>query len=135
MPKIIPAPILLNDIVLSIGTDDYEASVSSAAIVPNNQTVTFPGMTPNGKKHVIVTDWTLNLTLAQDFATASSLSTYLRTNKNTSKEITLRPKAGGKGYKVTAVLAPGQIGGDGGTIGTAQVSLPCEGDPAEVVAG
>ncbi|MFJ3392023.1 hypothetical protein [Leifsonia aquatica] len=136
MAEIDLSPILLNDIDLTIGANGYAGSVSSAALVPTTNIVTFKGMKP-GKTYNFPTDptWVCNLNFAQDWATANSLSTYLLEHAGeVVEDCILAPKSGGQAFKVTLVLVPGQIGGDGDTVATATVSLGVQGAPEKVAA-
>lgn len=46
MPAIALKPIILNDIDLKIGSDNYEASVAKCELVPTTPIQTWRGMTP-----------------------------------------------------------------------------------------
>lgn len=138
MANIAPVPIVLNDIVLVIGTDNYEAAVSKAELVPNTPITTWKGMTPTSVFPMPgSTEWTLNLEFAQDHATANSLSQYLQTNAGQQKSVTLKPKkpsSSGPTYTITATMLPGSIGGAVDAVAVASVSLPCIGQPVRTVA-
>lgn len=134
MPEITLAPILLSDIDLTIGTNGYAGSVSSAALVPQTNIVTWKGMKP-GKSYSFPTDptWQLNLNFAQDWETANSLSLYLMDHAGELVEdCLLAPKSGGQAFNVDLILVPGQIGGDGDTVATAQVTIGVQGAPRKV---
>jgi hypothetical protein len=136
--NIAPVPIVLNDIVLNIGTDNYEAAVSKAELVPTTPVAKWKGMAPTAVHQLVgSTEWMLNLDFAQDHATANSLSQYLLTNSGTQKEVTLKPKKGtttAPTYKITATLIPSSIGGSVDQVAVASVSLPCIGQPVRSVA-
>ena len=138
MANITPVPIVLNDIVLVIGTDNYEAAVSKAELVPNTPVTTWKGMTPTAVFPLPgSTEWVLNIEFAQDHATANSLSQYLQTNAGTQKSVTLKPKkpgTTGPTYTITATMLPGSIGGAVDAVAVASVSLPCIGQPVRTVA-
>ncbi|MDU0367674.1 hypothetical protein RWH45_10635 [Microbacterium sp. KSW4-17] len=129
-------PIVLNDIDLVIGADNYEVSVSKAELVPTMPTVTWKGMSPTAVQQLAgAATWVLNIDYAQDHATASSLSQYLLTNAGTVKTIKLKPKKGTgmATYTIDALIVPGPIGGSVDQIATGSVSLPCNGAPVRTV--
>ncbi|WP_336630772.1 MULTISPECIES: hypothetical protein [unclassified Microbacterium] len=139
MANIVPVPIVLNDIVLIIGADNYEAAVSKAEFVPTTPTVSFSGMTPGSMIQLAATtSWVMNLDFAQDHATAKSLSLYLLDNNGQNKSVTLKPKKPASGtaptYTITAMMIPTTIGGAVDTIAASSVTLPCSGQPVRTVA-
>ena len=139
MAQIALTPVILNDIDLVIGADNYEVSVSKAEIVPTTPTVTWKGMTPTAIQQLAgAATWMLNLDYAQDHATASSLSQYLLANAGTIKTIKLKPKKPATGtaptYTIDALIVPGPIGGALDQVATGSVSLPCNGQPVRSVA-
>lgn len=138
MATIAVEPIILNDIILTIGADNYEASVAKAELVPTMPLAKWKGMTPAAIKNLGGTpEWVLNLNFAQDHLTASSLSQYTMANAGTIKSVTLKPKkpaSTGPTYTVDVLIVPGKIGGDLDTVATADVSMPCNGQPIRTVA-
>lgn len=78
----------------------------------------------------------MNLNLAQDHETASSLSQYTLTNAGTVKTVVLKPKKGSTQptYTIDVLIIATKIGGDVDTVGTADASFPCEGQPVRTVA-
>ncbi len=137
MASIALTPIVLNDIDLKIGADNYEASVSKVELVPTTPTVTWRGMTPTAVQQIAGTaTWVMNVSGAQDHATASSLSQYTQTNAGAIKTVTLKPKKGTTvpTYTVDVLIVATKIGGDVDTIGTFDGSFPCNGAPVRTVA-
>lgn len=137
MPDIAPKPLLLLDITLSVGTDDYAASVNRALLTPTTATAKWKGMRAGSAVNLAgEPDWVLDLSYAQDFETVKSLSLYLLENHGQTKEFTLAPKRGGKAYKVKALCLAGPIGGDLGAQNpaTGTVQLPVDGQPVPVAA-
>lgn len=58
MAAVIPEPFVLEDALLSIEDDNYEAAVSQVVITPRTSTKTFKGLTPAAKfSRVIVDGW------------------------------------------------------------------------------
>ena len=78
MAAIAVSPFLLKDVLFSVETDSYEKHVSQVEFVPTSSTVTWKGLTPTSVfSFGTNATWTCNLTFAQDWETASSLSRYL----------------------------------------------------------
>ncbi|KAA9105007.1 hypothetical protein [Microbacterium rhizomatis] len=133
MASIVPAPIILNDCVLVIGTDNYEASVAKVQLDPKTPDVKWKGMTPSAIIPLAGTpEWALTIDYAQDWATTNALAQYLLTNAGQQKAITFKPKkptTTGPTFTITAVIQPGAIGGALDTVATASVTLQCVGQP------
>lgn len=132
-------PIVLNDVVLTVAADNYEAHVSRVEFVPSASVVKWKGLTPASVFNFsTLADWVLNLEYAQDWATASSLSQYLFDNEGTSKVVTFKPKKPATGtaptWTATVIVTPGSIGGAVDSVATASVSLGVQGKPARTVA-
>ncbi len=128
-------PIILNDVTLTVGTDDYQAHVSQVEFTPSSSTVTWKGLTPSSVHSFGTTaTWTCTLAYAQDWTTANSLSQYLFANEGESVEMTFEPKAGGPSFTATVIITPGAIGGSVDSVAVATVTLGVSGKPALVPA-
>lgn len=136
MATITPAPLYYEDVVLTLGGDDYEAAASTATLTPSVSATTFYGLTPTAQFPESSTDWSLDLTFVQDWDSASSLSRFLWTNQGTIVEnVTLKPRSGsGPSFTMDLHIVPGSIGGDTRSFATASVSLPLKGVPTLVEA-
>lgn len=138
MANIAIAPIILNDIVLQFGADNYEAHVAKARLVPTVPQALWKGMTPAAIKPLVGTPvWALELLYGQDWVTAGALSDYLMTNIGQTKTVILKPKkptTTGPTFTINVVCLPGPIGGELNTVATGDVSLPCEGQPVKTTA-
>lgn len=139
MAVITVAPIILNDVVLTVGTDNYEAHVSKVQFDPSSTVVKWKGLTPASAFNFGTTaDWTVSLEFAQDWATTNSLSKYLFDNEGTSKVVTFKPKKPATGtaptWTATVIITPGAIGGAVDSVATASVTLGVQGKPALTVA-
>ena len=135
MADVTLVPILLSDVELSLGTNDYEGSVSSVEFVPSSNVVTWKGMKP-GSNYSFPTDptWAANVGFAQDWETPNSLSRYLFEHKGETVPATFAPKAGGGHWEADLILVPGNIGGAGDAVAVSQVSLGVQGEPEWVPA-
>lgn len=139
MAKIAVQPIILSDIDFKVDADNYEAGVSRVELVPTTPTVQWKGMTPGSAKNLAGDPaWVCNVDYAQDHVTAASLSQYLQANAGQIKTVKLQPKKGATGtaptYTVDVLLLAGPIGGQGDTIATGSVSMPCNGQPTRALA-
>lgn len=137
MAQINVNPLVLKDVVLSIGTDSYENHVSQVLINPSNSQISWNGMTPSAAfTDATPATWTCQLTYVQDWETTNSLSEYLRANAGVDKVITFKPRRGsGPSFTITATIVAGPIGGTGRSYAEATVTLPVKGEPTKVPAG
>ena len=135
MPKITLNPYSLKHATMKIGADSYEAAISSVAFTPSASKTSFKGIDGGTYTDLDPAEWVCDITFAQDFRTAGSLSNYLHANEGTVVAAEFIPVVGGAGAKkITAniVLTPGAIGGAVGATVTATVQLGVQGKPAIV---
>lgn len=128
-------PIILTNVKLKIGDDNYEKHVSRVEFTPSAQTVTWKGLTPSAvySKTTRAT-WTCNLEYAQDWETVDSLSQYLHDNEGEEVSATFEPEDGGASWAATLLITPGAIGGVVDAVPTASVTLGVSGKPARTPA-
>lgn len=130
MAKIALTPTVLKNATMKVAADNYEAAISEAAFVPAvaSSSVSFKGI--DGSTYSETTTqastWTLNLTYAQDFTLATSLSNYLHAHEGEEVEAVFVPEEGSglPEFTSTITIVPGQIGGPVDTVLTSTVSLP-----------
>lgn len=135
MAQIAVAPLVLKDVTLTLGTDTYEKHVDSVAFTPSASTLTWTGLDGTTHSDVGQATWVSDLSYAQDWDTANSLSQYLLANEGDTVAATLKPRSGsGPSFTSTLTITPGAIGGGVGAYATAKVSLPCT-KPVLVPAG
>jgi hypothetical protein len=128
------SPFVMKDVTLLIAADNYEAHVSSVELAPSASTVMWKGLTPTSiYTDVTTATWVCNLSFAQDWATADSLSRYLFENEGGAVACEFVPVAGGAGFSATIVITPGSIGGPVDSVAVATVSLGVQGRPAVLV--
>jgi hypothetical protein len=138
MAVIAVAPIVLKDVKFTVGTDDYEAHVSSVKFVPTTNAVAWKGLTPTA----VFSDagspvWNCTISYAQDWLTASSLAQYLLTNAGTQKVVVFKPQGVTTGkpiFTATLVIVPGEIGGDVDAVMVSSVTMGVVGAPVRTVA-
>ncbi|QCQ16988.1 hypothetical protein [Microbacterium sp. RG1] len=132
-------PIVLNDIDLVLGTDNYEAHVSKVELVPTTPTAQWKGMTPTAIHNLTGTPtWVCNIDYAQDHETALALAQWLAANVGVPTVMKFKPKKPATGtaplYTATIVPVPGPIGGALDSVATGSVSMPVNGQPVRSVA-
>lgn len=131
MATINVAPFVLKDVLLTVGTDSYEAHVSQVELTPSSSTQTWQGLTPTSVHTDMTTaTWTCTLAFAQDWETPNSLSAYLFANEGETKSVVFRPRSGsGPSFEVEVIVTPGAIGGTVNSFATATVTLGVKGKP------
>ena len=125
-------PIIMTNVELSIGTDDYAAHVSSVTLTPTYQTVAWKGLAPGAQvNRAGKATWVLSLDFAQDWTTAKSLSRYMFAHDGEVQTFVFQPEAGADAptWTVDAQCLAGAIGGAIDTVPTSTVSLPVQGTP------
>lgn len=125
MAVIAVAPFVLRDVDLVIGTDNYEAHVSTVRFVPAATQLTWTGLAGNTVSATATATWTVTLSGAQDWDTANSLSQYLHANEGQSKSVTFKPGDLQGTFAATLTIAPAEIGGDASTFTVFTVSMGC----------
>ena len=128
-----PTPFVLKDASAKITaldgvalTDEIEfaAPLDRVRFDPNVTRQSFVGLSPSA----VFTDqsnpsWTAALRYAQDWDDDPSLARYLYDNEGHTATFEFQPKAGvGTVWTADLVLTSGPIGGDGGTMQTAEVT-------------
>jgi len=135
MANIAVAPFALTDATVKVAADNYEAAVSAIEFVPTVPTFNFTGLTPASVFNFAgAPSWVVNLSGAQDWATATSLSNYLLTNAGKTVEMQFAPIKGGKTYKANVTIVPTNIGGTVNSVPVFSVTLQVQGQPTLVTA-
>lgn len=132
-------PIILNDIDLLLGADNYEAHVAKVELVPTTPTAVWKGMTPSAIKNLVGTPvWVCNIDYAQDHETATGLALFLAANVGVPTVVKFKPKKPATGtaplYTATVIPVPGPIGGVLDSVAVGSVSMPVDGQPVRSVA-
>lgn len=130
MATIAVNPFILNDVTLTVESDNYEAHVSSVTFTPSSSVVNWKGLTPTAVfSFGTNATWTCDLEYAQDWSTANALSRYLFEHEGDEIDVTFEPVAGGPAITATLIVTPGAIGGAVDAVATATVSLGVKGKP------
>lgn len=129
MATITPSPFVLKDAIVTLGSNDYQAAVTSATLTPSSSVVTIKGLTPTAVfSSGTNSTWTLDLAFMQSFDT-TDLAIYLFNNEGDEVAFVVEPEAGGASFSGTVILTPGAIGGAVDQYGTSTVSLGIKGKP------
>lgn len=130
MPAIAVSPFQMTNCLFTVEADNYEAHVSTVEFVPTSKTAEFKGLAPTSV-HTFAgaPTWVANLTFAQDWTTANSLSRYLFENAGEEIDVTFEPVLGGPAVTATIIAQPGSIGGAVDAVATSTVSLGVVGKP------
>jgi hypothetical protein len=129
-----PNPFVLGDALLTIGTDSYQAAVSSAAITTVTSSADFNGMAPGANySFPTSTKRTLDITALQDW-TPTGLSRYLWDHAGETVNVTFEPVNGAEGFTAVVTLVEPSAGGANESVATFSVSLPIKGRPVLVPA-
>lgn len=130
MAQIAVQPLFMKDVLFSVGTDSYEKHVSSVVFTPANTAVSWKGLdTAATFTNVGTATWTVDISFAQDWETANSLSAYLFANQGQTKSVVFEPASGGTGFSADIIIVAGAIGGTVDSYAETTVSLPVQGQP------
>jgi len=133
MALIAVQPFALTNATVKVGTSNFETSVSTVEFVPTTPAFGFKGLTPAAVFNFPGSpSWVVNITAAQDWDTPGSLSNYLLASAGTSVVMDFVPKLGGKTFRATVTLQPGNIGGAVDTVPVFSVTLQVQGAPTIV---
>lgn len=129
-----PTPLVMKDVVLTLGTDDFQKHVSAVTFTPSSSQVTWQGLSPDATfTDVSTATWTCALEIAQDWDADTSLCRYLFENEGEHVAATFKPKSGsGPSFTATLIVTPGAIGGTVNAVATQSVTLGVEGRPVLV---
>lgn len=94
MAKIAVAPYISTTFSLKIGSDQYEDACSSAKLTPAFSVATWKGGTPQAVfSRPTSPTWTLDLSIAQDWDSAASLSQYCQDHGGETVPVIFVPNA------------------------------------------
>lgn len=130
MAAITPAPFSMKNCLLTVESDSYEKQVSAVEFVPTSSIINWKGLTPGAVfSDTTAATWVCNLSYAQDWATANSLSRYLHENEGEEIDVTFEPIKDGPSISATLFVTPGSIGGQVDSVAEATVTLGCKAKP------
>ena len=139
MAKLAVSPLVLKDVLLTIGTgapDDFARHVSSVVLEPSTSSVTWHGLSPDASfSDQTAPVWTCKLSFAQDWTSANSLSKYLLANSGKTMPAVFKPNASATTQVTVScslILTPGAIGGEVNKVMEATVTLGVSGVPTVV---
>lgn len=114
---------------IEILLDDYTAGVSSFALVPTTPTAQHVDIGGGVQGFAGTPAWKAQITFAQDWTTASSLSKKSIEWAGQKKTIKYTPATGVAPVSIDVIFQPAQIGGQQGQVATATLDLVCSGQP------
>lgn len=114
---------------IKIGTDNYTKGVDSFALVPTTPKATHTDIGGGVQSLVGTPTWVLQMSFAQDWASAGSLSKKSIEWAGQVKTIEFTPQTGAEVVTVEVVFEPSQIGGPSGGINKATLNLGVNGQP------
>jgi hypothetical protein len=133
MATIAVNPLFLKDTLFSVAADNYEAALSACTFTPAASTSTWQGLTPTASFTFSTTaTWTVTLTYAQDWSSATSLSRYLFDNEGKEVVVKFAPVKGATTaptFTATVIVTPGAVGGSVNATAEATVTLALKGKP------
>lgn len=121
-------PIVLKNVLLTLKLGsatalEFQKHVSAVEFVPTASDVIWKGLGGNTHTDVQLASWKANLSFAQDWATANSLSRFLFDNEGATVVARFEPELGGAAFTANLVVTPGSIGGSVDSTAVATVSL------------
>jgi hypothetical protein len=133
MTTVALTPLVLKDVILTIGVDSYQKAVNQCTFTPSASTIEFAGLGLNSVTDTSTATWTLAMSYMQDWDTTTSLSRYLYDNEGETVAATFSPRNGsGPTFTTDLVITPGAIGGDVNAFALTSVTLGCSGKPTLV---
>lgn len=123
-----PTPLVMKDVTLELGADDFASQASSVVFTPSSSTLTWQGLTPDSTfTDIAKATWTVGITYAQDWTAVDSLSRWLFEHEGDTVACEFRPKNGeGVAFTANVSITPGAIGGAVNAISEGTVTLGCD---------
>lgn len=117
-------PIILGKSAITIDGDAFEGQIGGAVFTPSTSQVAFTAINSDTYNFVTPSTWTLDLTLAQDWAFADALSRFLHEHEGEVVPVVFEPVDGQPGATANVTITPGSIGApDVTTVASSTVSL------------
>ena len=126
MVDIAVKPLVLKDVICTIGTDGYQKHLSGVAFQPSSSTIQWQGLTPDsGFTDQTRATWGVTLDFVQDWETKDSLSQFLFENEGKTLPMVFTPVkgTGKKSFTSQVTITPGAIGGQVNQFATTSVTL------------
>ncbi|ALJ20318.1 hypothetical protein [Microbacterium sp. No. 7] len=129
MPTITNVAYIQKAGTITIASDDYTSGVSSFALVPTTPTAKHVDIGGGVQQFAGTPEWVAQITFAQDWTTAASLSKKSIEWAGQTKTLVYTPQTGAAPVTVTVTFQPSQIGGGAGSVPTATLNLGVTGQP------
>lgn len=120
-----PQVLVMKDVTMQIGTDDYKRHLSSVVFTPSSSSITWQGLSPDASFSDAGSEtWTCALTGAQDWDSAAGLCRYLFAHAGETVAAVFKPRAGsGPSFEADITLVSPGIGGAVNAV--AEFSVTC----------
>lgn len=123
-------PLVIEDVMLTLGTKEFSTACDSVSLVPTTAKLRWKPV--NGQKKTIVAkpDWALTLNVGQDFDTTGLMHELIE-GHGEERTFTLQPLGASDLAKIegTVTLEAVQVGGGSETIAASGVTLDVSGQP------
>lgn len=130
MANITTPPYVVRDAVITFGSDNFQASIKSARLVPTSSSTVEKGMTPSAVYTLTSSaSWTLELEFFQGYD-STDLTVKLFNEEGEEETFVVEPIAGGAGFSGTVILTPAAIGGAVDQTAVSSVTLGVQGKPS-----
>ena len=131
-----PRPLVMKDVEMTIGTDDFARHVSSVTLTPSVSQVTWRGLSPDSAySEPTAPTWVCTLVGAQDWDAEDSLCRYLWDEQGTTVAAAFAPRAGsGPSFTADITLVPPTVGGAVDAVATFTAACGVSGVPVLVPA-
>lgn len=126
MVDIAVKPLVLKDVICTIGADGYQKHLSGVSFNPNSSAIQWQGLTPDsGFTDQTLATWGVTLDYVQDWETEDSLSQFLFEHEGETVPMAFTPVkgAGRKTFTSQVTITPGAIGGQVNQFATTSVTL------------
>lgn len=132
MAKIaMPSVLVLKDVILEIGDNDYARHVDNVTFTPTASSITWQGLSPDASfSDAGSSNWSCSISGAQDWDSADGLCRYLFANEGLTVPCTFRPRSGeGPSFEAVLTLSAPAIGGAVNAVATFTVACGVSGRP------
>lgn len=123
-------PLVLKNVDMTLGADNYKYALDQVIFTPSADTIKWTGLGSNPVTDVGTATWDAVLSYMQDWDTSTSLARYLHANEGATVAASFSPRTGsGPAFTTSLVITPGAIGGAVNAFATTSVTLGCTAKP------
>src|SRR4051812_28180124 len=108
MATIAVTPLVLKNVIMTIGTDNFEKALDQVVFTPSASSIPWTGLSLNPFTDVSTATWVATLEYVQDWDTTTSLSRYLHNTEGSTVPVSFSPRNGsGPSFTTSLVITPG----------------------------